>query len=171
MWTYRPVLEAWVDIGDLEDCPSNTIPGFNERLCAWLPSLVEHRCSYGERGGFIKRLEEGTWPAHILEHVTLELQNLAGMPGGFGKARETNQRGIYKVVVRAWHEQITKTALYHAKDLVMAAIEDRLFDVPAAIKEIEDLVDSLYLGPSTGCIVDAARERRIPATQIGRAHV
>ena len=171
MWTYRPVLEAWVDIGDLEDCPSNTIPGFNERLCAWLPSLIEHRCSYGERGGFIKRLEEGTWPAHILEHVTLELQNLAGMPGGFGKARETNQRGVYKVVVRAWHEEITKTALYHARDLVMAAIEDRTFDVPAAIKEIEDLVDSLYLGPSTGCIVDAARERKIPATRLSEGNL
>jgi cyanophycin synthetase len=171
MWTYRPVLEAWVDIGDLEDCPSNTIPGFNERLCAWLPSLIEHRCSYGERGGFIKRLEEGTWPAHILEHVTLELQNLAGMPGGFGKARETNKRGVYKVVVRAWHEKITKTALYHARDLVMAAIEDRPFDVPAAIKEIEDLVDSLYLGPSTGCIVDAARDRRIPSNRLSEGNL
>lgn len=171
MWTYRPVLEAWVDIGDLEDCPSNMIPGFNERLCAWLPSLIEHRCSYGERGGFIKRLEEGTWPAHILEHVTLELQNLAGMPGGFGKARETNKRGIYKVVVRAWHEKITKTALYHARDLVMAAIEDRPFDVPKAIKEIEDLVDSLYLGPSTGCIVDAARDRRIPSNRLSEGNL
>jgi cyanophycin synthetase len=171
MWTYRPVLEAWVDIGDLEECPSNTIPGFTERLCAWLPSLIEHRCSYGERGGFIKRLEEGTWPAHILEHVTLELQNLAGMPGGFGKARETNKRGVYKVVVRAWHEKITKTALYHARDLVMAAIEDRPFDVPAAIKEIEDLVDSLYLGPSTGCIVEAARERRIPSNRLSEGNL
>lgn len=171
MWTYRPVLEAWVDIGDLEDCPSNKIPGFTERLCAWLPTLIEHRCSYGERGGFIKRLEEGTWPAHILEHVTLELQNLAGMPGGFGKARETNKRGIYKVVVRAWHEKITKTALYHARDLVMAAIEDRPFDVPAAIKEIEDLVDTLYLGPSTGCIVDAARERRIPSNRLSEGNL
>ncbi|MEO0048404.1 MAG: cyanophycin synthetase [Pseudomonadota bacterium] len=171
MWTYRPVLEAWVDIGDLEDCPSNTIPGFIERLCAWLPSLIEHRCSYGERGGFIKRLEEGTWPAHILEHVTLELQNLAGMPGGFGKARETNKRGVYKVVVRAWHEEITKTALYHARDLVMAAIENKAFDLPAAIKEIEDLVDTLYLGPSTGCIVDAARERKIPATRLSEGNL
>jgi cyanophycin synthetase len=171
MWTYRPVLEAWVDIGDLEDCPSNTIPGFTERLCTWLPSLIEHRCSYGERGGFIKRLEEGTWPAHILEHVTLELQNLAGMPGGFGKARETNKRGVYKVVVRAWHEEITKTALYHARDLVMAAIENKTFDLPAAIKEIEDLVDSLYLGPSTGCIVDAARERKIPATRLSEGNL
>ena len=61
-------------------------------------ALAEHRCSYGEPGGFVRRLQEGTWPAHILEHVTLELQNLAGMPGGFGKARETGVRGVYKVV-------------------------------------------------------------------------
>jgi cyanophycin synthetase len=171
MWTYRPVLEAWVDIHDLEDYPSNTLPGFADRLVAWLPSLIEHRCSYEERGGFIKRLEEGTWPAHILEHVTLELQNLAGMPGGFGKARETNKRGVYKVVVRAWHEKITEKALYHARDLVMAAIEDRPFDVPVAIKEIEDMVDSLYLGPSTACIVDAAREKKIPATRLSEGNL
>ena len=98
IWTYRPVLEALVDIGDLEDSPSNTIPGFYERLSAFLPSLIEHRCSVGERGGFLRRVKEGTWPAHILEHVTLELQNLAGMQTGFGKARETSRRGVYKVV-------------------------------------------------------------------------
>ncbi|MGN6458957.1 MAG: cyanophycin synthetase family protein, partial [Achromobacter mucicolens] len=98
IWTYRPVLEAWVDIGELEDYPSNTIPGFYERLTEWLPTLIEHRCSPGVRGGFLARLKEGTWPGHILEHVTLELQNLAGLRGGFGKARETSKRGVYKVV-------------------------------------------------------------------------
>ena len=112
IWTYRPALEVWIDIGELEDFPSNIIPGFNERLTSWLPSLVEHRCSYGERGGFLQRLKEGTWPGHIMEHVTLELQNLAGLPGGFGKARETSTRGVYKVVVRARHEQVTRAALY-----------------------------------------------------------
>ena len=89
MWTYRPVIEAWVDIGDLEDSPSNTIPGFYERLTAWLPGLIEHRCGIGERGGFLQRLRDGTWPAHIMEHVMIELQNLAGEQTGFGKARET----------------------------------------------------------------------------------
>ncbi|MDB5888620.1 MAG: cyanophycin synthetase, partial [Rhodocyclales bacterium] len=74
IWTYRPALEALVDIGELEDFPSNMLPGFYERLSAWLPGLAEHRCSYGEPGGFLRRVEEGTWPAHILEHVTLELQ-------------------------------------------------------------------------------------------------
>src|SRR6184192_1539688 len=149
IWTLRPVLEAIVDIGDLEDSPSNTIPGFYERLSSWLPSLVEHRCSYGEHGGFLRRVREGTWPAHILEHVTLELQNLAGMPGGFGRARETSRRGVYKVIVRAWHEQVTRAALFAARDLVMAAIEDRPFDVPAAVDNLRRLVDEHCLGPST----------------------
>ena len=84
IWTYRPIIEAWVDIGDLEDAPSNKIPGFYERLSAWLPSLIEHRCSEGDRGGFLQRVREGTWAGHILEHVTLELQNLAGQRTGFG---------------------------------------------------------------------------------------
>ncbi len=171
MWTYRPVLEAWVDIGELEDCPSNTIPGFYERLSTWLPSLVEHRCSYEEHGGFLRRVKEGTWPAHILEHVTLELQNLAGMPGGFGKAREMQQRGIYKVIVRAWHEPVTRAALLSARDLVMAAIEDHPYDVAAAIEEIRDMVDSLCLGPSTASIVDAADVRDIPAIRLSEGNL
>ncbi len=171
MWTYRPVLEAWIDIGELEDCPSNTIPGFYERLSAWLPSLIEHRCSYDERGGFLRRVEEGTWPGHILEHVTLELQNLAGMPGGFGKAREMDKRGHYKVVVRAWHEDVTRAALHAARDLVMAAIEDRPFDVAATVEMLTDLVDDKCLGPSTAAIVDAADARDIPAIRLSDANL
>ena len=166
IWTYRPVLEAWVDIGELEDFPSNKIPGFYERLTALLPSLIEHRCSYGERGGFLRRVEEGTWAAHILEHVTLELQNLAGLPGGFGKARETSEIGVYKVAVRAWHEEVTRAALYHGRDLIMAAIEDRPFDVAAIVEELGDMVDSKCLGPSTASIVDAADDRDIPTIRL-----
>ncbi|GAB3628700.1 Cyanophycin synthetase [Pandoraea terrae] len=162
MWTYRPVLEAWVDIGELEDFPSNKIPGFPERLSEWLPTLIEHRCSVGERGGFLQRLQEGTWPGHILEHVTLELQNLAGMPGGFGKARETPIRGVYKVIVRARHEDVSRAALFAARDLVMAAIENRSYDVGAAVEHLRDLIDKHCLGPSTACIVDAADDRGIP---------
>lgn len=171
MWTYRPVLEAWVDIGELEDCPSNTIPGFYERLSAWLPSLIEHRCSYDERGGFLRRVKEGTWPGHILEHVTLELQNLAGMPGGFGKAREMAKRGVYKVVVRAWQEDVTRAALQSARDLVMAAIEDKPFDVAAAVEHLTDLVDSKCLGPSTASIVDAADDRDIPSIRLSEGNL
>jgi cyanophycin synthetase len=166
MWTYQPAIEALVDIGDLEDCPSNTLPGLYERLSAWMPSLVEHRCSYDERGGFLRRLKEGTWPAHIMEHVAIELQCLAGGPGGFGRARETSRRSLYKLIVGTWHEEITRTAIHLARDLVMAAIEDRPFDVAAAVETLRALADDFALGPSTACIVAAADDRKIPFVRL-----
>ena len=171
MWTYYPALEATVDIGELEDFPSDKIPGFYERLSEWLPSLIEHRCSYEERGGFLRRVKDGTWPCHILEHVTLELQNLAGMRGGFGRARETSVRGVYKVALSAWQAEITTAALHSARELVLAAMnfqqsDNPSYDVKGAIQRLRDLVDSLWLGPSTACIVDAAMARNIPATRL-----
>ena len=171
MWTYRPIIEAWVDIGELEDWPSNKIPGFCERLSAWLPSLIEHRCSEGERGGFLQRLKEGTWAAHILEHATLELQNLAGQRTGFGKARQTSQHGIYKVVIRSRQEEVTRACLSAGRDLVMAAINDTHYDVPAAIERLRELADRLCLGPSTVSIVDAAVERGIPFIRLNEGNL
>lgn len=166
-WTYRPVLEAVVDIGGLEDYPSNRIPGLPERLEQWLPGLIEHRCSYGERGGFLRRLKEGTWPAHILEHVCVELQALAGAPhAGFGRARETSTPGVYRVVVRAFQEETARAALTAARDLVMAAIEDRPFDVAGTVAELRALNDEHYLGPSTESIVLAADDRSIPFVRL-----
>jgi len=162
IWTYRPVIEAWVDIGELEEFPSNTLPGFYERLTGWLPSLVEHECSPGVRGGFLERLREGTWAAHILEHVSLELQNLAGMRTGFGKARQTSQRGIYKVAFRSRQEDVGRAALHTGRDLLAAAINNQVFDLAAKMAELSDMADSLCLGPSTAHIVDAATARRIP---------
>lgn len=162
IWTYRPVIEAWVDIGVLEDYPSNTIPGFYERLTAMLPGLAVHRCGIGEPGGFLERLREGTWVAHILEHVVLELQNLAGMRTGFGKTRQTPVRGVYKMAFRTRQEQVGRAALEAGRDLVMAAINDQPYDPVAAVARLHDLVDSLCLGPSTAHIVEAATARGIP---------
>lgn len=170
-WTYPQVIEALIDIGELEDFPSNTLPGFTDRLVAWLPSLAEHRCSYGEPGGFVRRLEEGTWPCHILEHVTLELQNLSGMPGGFGKARETAKRGVYKVIVSAYHDGIARSALAEARVLLLAAIEDQPYDMKATLKRLRRMVDRQWLGPSTGCIVEAAERRKIPITRLNEGNL
>ena len=166
IWTYRPALEAWIDIGDLEDQPSNTIPGFPERLAALLPSLIEHRCSVGEHGGFMQRMRDGTWAGHILEHVTLELQNLSGQRTGFGKTRGTSTRGVYKVAVRSRQEEVSRICLTTARDLILAAMDNRPFDVPAALAQIRGIADSYCLGPSTACIVDAATERRIPSIRL-----
>lgn len=171
IWTYRAIIEAVVDIGELEEFPSNTLPGFNERLAAWLPGLIEHRCSVGRRGGFLMRLRDGTWPGHILEHVALELQTQAGMKTGFGKARMTHEYGVYKVVIRTDNEAVGKLALESARDLVMAAINDRPYDVAAAIARLAELVDRQCLGPSTACIVEAASQRGIPHIRLDEGNL
>jgi cyanophycin synthetase len=166
IWTYRPVIEAWLDIGELEECPSNTLPGFNERLTAWLPGLAEHRCGVGERGGFLERLRDGTWAGHILEHIVLELQNMAGMKTGFGKTRSTADRGIYKMAFRTRDEVVGRAALQAGHALLMAAINDTPFDMEATVAGLTELVDRYCLGPSTANIVDAATERRIPSIRL-----
>ena len=162
IWANYPVLEAWVDLGSLKDASSEEIPGFNERLKTWLPGMIEHRCSVGERGGFFQRLDRGTYPAHILEHVTLELQTMAGHELGFGKARETCVEGLYKVIVRYLDEVVVQECLRSARELLLAAYTGGTFDVAAEVTRLQDVVDRNALGPSTKAIVDAAKERGIP---------
>jgi cyanophycin synthetase len=166
IWTYRPVFEAWIDIGEFEDYPSNKLPGFTERLTALLPSLIEHRCNYGERGGFVRRLEEGTWIGHTLEHVALELMTLAGLPGGFGRTRETTERGVYKLAIRNWQDDITRIALDEGIALILAAVDDKPFDVADVVDTLRRKIDRKYLGPSTAAIVGAADDRDIPAIRL-----
>lgn len=166
IWTYRPVLEAWLDIGELEDYPSNLLPGFTERLTAWLPGLIEHHCGVGHRGGFNERLVEGTWAGHILEHIVLEVQNLAGMKTGFGKTRSTGDHAIYKMAFRTRDETVGRAALDVAHRLMMAAINDEPFDLSSEVARLTDMVDRHCLGPSTAHIVDAATDRRIPSIRL-----
>lgn len=162
IWARSPVLEALVDLQHLKDSPSTSMPGFNDRLMAWLPSMIEHECSEEVRGGFFIRLREGTYLAHILEHTTIELQNLSGTPIGYGRARETSQEGIYKVAVKYVDETLGRACLQSAFDLLMAAVEDRPFDVAGEIGKLRALADKVCLGPSTLAIVHAAKARGIP---------
>ena len=162
MWTYRSILEVWLDLGVLEDYPSNRLPGFSQRLTERLPALREHQCGVGEPGGFLQRLDEGTWCGHVLEHVVIELLNLAGMPTGFGQTRSTSKTGVYRMVFRARDEQVARCALREGHALLMATLRDQPFDVAAAVERVRDTVDDCYLGPSTAAIVAAATDRRIP---------
>ena len=150
IWAHFPVLEAWIDLGDLNDASSELIPGFNDRLLEWLPSLIEHKCSVGKRGGFIERLHRGTYPAHILEHITIELQNLAGTPVQFGKARATNEDRVYKVAIQYQEEDLARAALKVARELLLSAIYDKPFDVAAEVKKLRDLKHELALGRAPG---------------------
>ncbi|HET6424882.1 MAG TPA: cyanophycin synthetase [Planctomycetaceae bacterium] len=162
IWLRRPVLEAWVDLGPLKDTSSELMPGFNDRLMAWLPGMIEHRCSPGERGGFFIRLRRGTYLAHILEHVTLELQDRAGTPCGFGRARESEIEGIYKVAIEYQEEAVGRACLDAGYRLCLAAVFDQPFDVAGEVAKLRDLVDRVCLGPSTQAIVGAAKQRNIP---------
>jgi cyanophycin synthetase len=169
IWAQFPVLEAWLDLGDLKESPSNKLPGFNERLMRGLPSLVEHRCSEGVPGGFFQRLREGTWQGHIVEHVALELQTLAGTPVGFGRTRESTTKGVYKVVVECHCEELGRAALETARRLCLAAVKDEAFDVPGEIEKLRRLYQPLALSPEIAALIKAAKKRRLPVHILNEA--
>jgi cyanophycin synthetase len=167
IWAAFPVLEAWVDLGALKDSPSDELPGFNERLTAWLPSLVEHRCSVGKRSGFFERLRRGTYQAHILEHVTLELQGLAGTEVGYGRARETNEEGVYKVAIEYEYEELARACLQTARELCLAAVQGRPFDIAAELNRLREFARTVAHDPFTAAILAEARRRNIPVIPLG----
>ena len=162
IWTNDPVLEAWVDLGSLKDTSSDIVPGFGDQIKTWFPGMIEHRCSIGERGGFFQRLDTGTWPGHILEHVTLELQTLAGHTVGFGKARETCVEGLYKVVIEYLDEVVAEACMREAREILLAGYAGKDYDIADAVARMKRVVDRNALGPSTSAIIAAAEKRGIP---------
>ncbi|MBS0208984.1 MAG: cyanophycin synthetase [Planctomycetes bacterium] len=166
MWTNYPVLEIWVHLNEWKDTPSTDVPGFADRLMAWLPTMIEHRCGIGERGGFFQRLRTGTYLAHILEHVSIELQILAGYPVDFGRAREWLGDGYYKVAIEFIEEDVCRAAIETARELIMAALHDKPFDVQAEVRKLRELGQRVQLGPSTRSIVNAAQARGIPIRRL-----
>jgi cyanophycin synthetase len=169
VWANFPVLEVLVELEELDQQPSDEIAGFNQRLTSWLPSLGEHRCSVGRRGGFVERLLAGTSVAHALEHVTIELQSLAGADVGFGKARETADARWHQVVVSYEEETLARACLETARELLLAAVYNRAFDVAGEVQTLRELGDEMLLGPSTRAIVEAAHARGIPIRRLNTA--
>jgi cyanophycin synthetase len=157
IWTNASGIEALVDLGKYEELPSDKLPGFSDRIIAWLPTMYSHRCTIGEPGGFFQRLRTGTWLGHVLEHVTIELHTLAGIPTGFGRARDAGP-----VVVASPEPAFATTCMLRAHALIMAAVHDTTFDVDATVRELRELRDDICLGPSTLSILDAADGRKIP---------
>ena len=158
-----------LDIGEFEELPSDALPGFPDRLVELIPTLQSHRCSVGEPGGFVQRLHRGTWAGHIVEHVSLELQCLAGMEVGFGKTYSTSDHGIYKVIYRYRVESVGLRAGSEAVAFVEAAAQDRPFDIDALVIELKGLREDGILGPSTQSIVEEAKRRGIPVQRLNDA--
>ncbi|HWG90786.1 MAG TPA: cyanophycin synthetase [Candidatus Thermoplasmatota archaeon] len=163
---HDPVIFMRLDIGDLEKTPSDEIPGFTDRLLEVMPSLREHRCSPGYPGGFVERLRRGTWAAHIVEHVAIELQSLAGMEVGFGKTRTTKQRGVYTIVYRYLDEESGLQAGREAVDLVEAVAAGRVVELQPILRRLHETKDANAFGPSTGALVEEARRRGIPVLRL-----
>ncbi len=157
-----------LDLEDMEERPTDKIPGFLERISALMPSLYEHRCSEGEPGGFFSRVKEGTWMGHVIEHIALELQTLAGMDTGFGRTRETKQSGVYHVVFSYLE---AKAGIYTAKasvDIANALIEGKEYDLETDIQNLREIREEERLGPSTGSIVEEAIKRKIPYIRLNK---
>ncbi|MDR3592701.1 MAG: cyanophycin synthetase [Negativicutes bacterium] len=167
IFSYRPVLRIRLDLGDLRDVPTIDLPHFNERLINLLPQLQEHHCSRGYPGGFCERLQEGTYLAHVFEHVALELQGRAGEKVNFGKTRAIGYGNVYEVVVGYRTAPAAAAAAYAAEQLIQAVIQGRDFDTGAAVAMIKKAGEAAGLGPSTSAIRDAAKRRGIPVTRVG----
>src|SRR5919199_461814 len=166
LYAYIPVLHIVLDIGSYEERSSATFPGFVERITDWLPGLHTHECSVGRPGGFVERLQRGTYLAHISEHVALELQTMMGFDVAFGRARGTGEEGVYNVVVAYKEEEPARAAYDAALRMTLAAMHGEPFDVQGERDRLLALADEYRLGPSTGAIVQAARKRHIPVLRI-----
>lgn len=161
-----PVIYMQVDLGELEKRPSDTIPGFKARVEKILPSLIEHRCSPGHRGGFFERLDRGTWAGHIAEHIALELQCLAQMEVGFGKTCSTDEDGIYNVIYRYRDEEAGIEAGKYAVEIVNRLFKNQEIEIPPIIERLIEIRESNLLGPSTQSIVSEAKKRGIPVIRL-----
>ena len=157
------LIQILLDLEELEFTPTNKIPGFHERIQQLLPSLYEHQCSEGHRGGFFERVKEGTWMGHVIEHIALELQSLAGMKHtGFGRTRDAGKQGWYHVVFSYEEEQAGLYAGKAAVRITEALISGAHYEIQKDVREIHDLWHNEKLGPTTESIVEEARKRNIP---------
>ncbi|MBN9658070.1 MAG: UDP-N-acetylmuramyl tripeptide synthase [Acidobacteria bacterium] len=170
-WNNAPVMECWVQLGGWNDLSSELLPGFNQRLMQWLPGLIEHRCNIGVRGGFLTRLERGTYPAHILEHIVIELHGLAGAEIWYGRARHTSQDRVYRVVFKYKDETLARACCVAARELFLAAALDLPFDVPGTVSQLRDVAARHLLAPDTRVLVEAAAQRSIPALRPGDGQI
>jgi len=169
-WSVRrhKLIVMVLDLEEMEQRPSNTIEGFRERLEEMFPGMFQHRCSVGQPGGFFQRVEEGTWMGHIIEHIALEIQSLAGMEVGFGRTRGYGEEGVYNVVFAYTEEEVGRFAAQSAVDICMSLVNNVPYDLAADIQRMREIREDSRLGPSTGSIIEEAEARGIPWIRLNK---
>ncbi|RZJ30948.1 MAG: cyanophycin synthetase [Flavobacterium sp.] len=163
----KKLIQMRLDLEDMEQFPTDKIEGFRQRIEQLIPSLYEHRCSEGVPGGFFQRVERGTWMGHVIEHIALEIQTLAGMDTGFGRTRETQTSGIYNVVFSYMEENVGVYAAEASVRIAEALAAGTPYDLDADIQKMREIRERVRLGPSTGSIVEEAVARGIPWIRMG----
>lgn len=170
-WSVRrhKLIQMRLDLEDMEQRPTNSIEGFSARLEKMFPSMYSHRCSVGAPGGFFSRVKEGTWMGHVIEHIALEIQTLAGMETGFGRTRTTGKDGVYNVVFSYMEEKAGVFAARAAVRIAEALIAGAEYDLADDIQQLREIREDERLGPSTGCIVEEAAARGIPYIRLNKS--
>lgn len=161
-YSRHPVILMMLDIGELEYTPTDLIPDFKENINIMMPTLYGHTCSPGVIGGFYERLVRGTWAGHVVEHIAIELQCLAGQEVSFGKTFTLSDKGIYNLVFRYLDEKVGLRAGEMAVDIVEKLFQGNITDIEPLILELTNIKEHCMLGPSTASIVDEAQRRGIP---------
>ena len=164
---WKKLIVMRLDIGEYEQKPSDKLPHLLGRVVELMPTLEKHGCSYGEEGGFLRRIKEGTWAGHIIEHIALELQTLAGMDTGYGRTRETGEKGIYSVVFSYHEEEVGRFAARAAVDIFLGLAEDKPVEeirlqLAEDVRRMREIREEVRFGPSTGALVEEADNRGIP---------
>ena len=179
LYSQTPMIRIQLDLGTLEQFPTDRLPGFAEKLKQLLPGLHRHGCCYGEAGGFLRRVAEGTWLGHVAEHVALELQNMVGADVARGKTRSVaGEQGIYNVMFAYQEEEVGLLAGRYALELVDNLLPAELQGVSNLAKiaasaldafELADALDALRalhrgqaFGPTTASLIKEAEVRGIP---------
>jgi cyanophycin synthetase len=157
-----------IDLEELEEKPTNKIDGFLERIKSMFPTMQSHRCSEGEEGGFFTRVKDGTWMGHVIEHIALELQTLAGMNTGYGRTRGASGVGVYHVVFSYVEEDAGKYTAEASVRIAEHLISGEEYDLANDIQKLREIRERVRLGPSTGSIVEEAISRNIPWIRLNR---
>jgi cyanophycin synthetase len=169
-WSIRrhKLIVMVLDLEDMEEKPTNKVDGFPERLKTMFPTMLSHRCSEGCEGGFFMRVDGGTWMGHVIEHIALEIQTLAGMDTGFGRTRGYGEDGVYNVVFSYMEENVGRFAAKAAVRICEALISGEVYNLEEDIQEMRELRESSRLGPSTGSIIEEAEARGIPWIRLNK---
>jgi len=170
LWSIRrhKLIVMLLDLEDMENKPTDKIPGFRQRLEKVFPGMQSHRCSYDHEGGFFKRIEEGTWMGHVIEHIALEIQTSAGMDCGFGRTRSNGEHGVYNVVFDYMEAEAGKYAAEASVRIAQQIADGKEPDLSDDIQTLREIRERERLGPSTGSLVDEAAKRGIPYIRLNR---